>query len=341
MDKCNTILNCFDIKEYESSQLLKNNIKKLTDHKDAIKIIKQFELSHFDDYLRSCGTNNFTDFPYSKLSNTITEQSKYIIARNINNNINYFILDNFIDTFAFMQSIVNRGYFNNKMSTGKKIYGHFNSDNELLIGNKSIEIKKYILKEADITSIVRRKYYSFNNSHTYLQSQVAALGGYLGYGAKIACNDKNKVVYNISFNEIFTLAMPDLNISNIDSQYYYKKINFIDVIWANQKNNLITYAFEIELSDNLDAAFHRLSLYASKSNYVITKLIIITPYTNDYYRLQQICLTYDSSKIKHSFYHLTTQDFIETLKQRNLLVQPQKLELILLSKIISLSKENK
>lgn len=339
MDKYTDLLNRFSIIELERDQLLKQSLKKVGDHKDAIQLIKKCELSYPEDYLRSCGKSNFTDFPYVKLSNEVNDESKFIIARSIENEVSYFTLSNFIEVFDFMQSIVRRGYFDGMKSNSKKVRAHFNDGNELLIGKKSIEIKRFILEEANITSIIRRKRYDYDRTHTAIQSQIGALGGYIGYGTKMAINDKNRVMYNTKFNEIFTLNMPDLNISKLNSVFEYKDIDNIDVIWANHLRNKITYAFELELSNNLLQALHRLNIYAEKSMYQVTYLIIITPNYGDYNKISYY-YTHDSYIRSIDLYHLTLNDFVELLTKRDQCINPGKLEKLLHDKMKKVSSYN-
>lgn len=74
-----------------------------------------------------------------------------------------------------MKWIVSKGYFETIKSSTNKIKGYFKDENEITIGKKYTGEIKIILNEADINSIVMRKYYLFDKNHLAIQSQIGAL----------------------------------------------------------------------------------------------------------------------------------------------------------------------
>ena len=76
MSKQDYILNISNIEEHETSQLIKERITDAVNHKEIIRILKDYEVVNPNDYLRSCGISNFTDFSYQKITNPIYEYQK-------------------------------------------------------------------------------------------------------------------------------------------------------------------------------------------------------------------------------------------------------------------------
>lgn len=313
------ILDSFNFNEYKTAKEIKYRLNK-SSHIEAIKIIKEFNIAQPHDYLRACGKSNFTDFALRKLENITQDDSKYIISRNINGKIIYLYTNNFLENLEKMKFLVNRGYFDTVKSNNMKIKGYFKNENEIIIGKKSTGKMNIVLEEANINTIVTRKYYLFDKNHLNIQAQLAALGQYFGYKSKISQDDKNKEIYNEKFNEIFIATIEDVDISNLKCEKTLKDINYIDVIWIGNMINDLTVAIEVEIKRDWDETVWRLYSLTLASNFPEKVInIIVSEKDEDYYVIKRN-VNYDiinGLSIKFNLAHISIQKLINILKMRD------------------------
>lgn len=313
------ILDSFKFDEYITTKQIKKQLKE-SDHIEATKIIRKYGISQPYDYIRACGKSNFTDFALNKLEKITERDSKYIISRKVNDRVIYLYTDKLIEKVEEMKWLVSKGYFDTIQSQNNKIKGYFKNENEITIGKKSVGEIKILLDEADINSIVTRKYYYFNKNHLSIQAQVGALGIYLGYISKLAQNDKNKEIYGVNLNTVCTATMEDLDLSHLKSRKSLEKIDYVDVIWIDNKTNNLTVAIEIEFKkDWLDALVRLASVSFASSCPSKVLNVIISEKEDDFMAIKDIANMdiIDFLPIKIKLAHLTTQKLLEILSMRD------------------------
>lgn len=313
------VLDSFKFDDYITTKQIKKELKE-SDHIEATKIIKKYGISQPYDYIRACGKSNFTDFAINKLEERTKEDSKYIISRNVNGKVMYLYTNKLFEKLEEMNWIVSKGYFDTIQSKSKKIKGYFKDDNELTIGKKSTGEIKILLEEADINSIVTRKYYLFDRNHLSIQSQVAALGVLFGYKSKLAQNDKNKEIYGINLNTVSLATTEDIDLSNLKSEKSREKIDYVDVIWAESKINELTVAIEVEFKEDwLDAIIRLISVGLASENTSNVISIIISEKENDFFSIRNIAKMdiFSAAQVKFKLAHMTTQKLIEILSMRD------------------------
>lgn len=313
------ILDSFKFDEYITVKQIKKELKE-ADHIEATKIIKKYSIAQPYDYIRACGKSDFTDFALNKLEKRTEDDSKYIISRYVNGKVIYLYTNKLSEKLEEMKWLVSKGYFDTVQSKNKKIKGYFKDENEITIGKKSIGEVKISLEEADINSIVARKYYLFDKNHLSIQSQVGALGVYFGYISKLAQNDKNKEIYGVNLNRVCVATMENIDLSNLKSEKSFEKIDYVDVIWTGATTNNITVAIEIEFKEDWLDAIVRLvsvSLASSCASKVIN--VIISQNEEDYFVIRDIAkmdmISFLPVKLKLA--HMTTQKFIDILAMRD------------------------
>lgn len=313
------ILDSFKFDEYITAKQVKKELRE-ADHIEATKIIKKYGIAQPYDYIRACGKSNFTDFALNKLEKRTEDDSKYIISRYVDGKVIYLYTDKLFEKLEEMKWLVSKGYFNTIQSNNKKIKGYFKDENEITIGKKSIGEVKISLEQADINSIVTRKYYLFDKNHLSIQSQVGALGVYLGYISKVAQNDKNKEIYGVNLNTVCVATMENIDLSNLKSEKSFEKIDYVDVIWTGIETNNLTVAIEVEFKEDWLDALVRLvsvSLASSYASKVIN--IIISQKEEDFFIIRDIAKMDMISllPVKLNLAHMTTQKLIEILEMRD------------------------
>lgn len=327
INKYMDVLDCFDTNNYISTRSMKNELKE-SNHIEAINILKKYNIAQPYDYLRACGTHGFTDFALNKLKKITQDDSKYIISREIKGKNVYLYCDNLIEKVEEMNWLVSKGYFNSIKSKTNKIKGHFKNENELVIGKKSTGEIKIQLEKADINSIVTRKYYLFDKNHLAIQAQLAALGPYFGFSSKLARNDKNKEISNVNLQSICTATMKDLDLQNMKSRKSFEKIDYVDVVWIDVKEKLLTVAIEVEFKEDWGDAIGRLlSLSSASKNPKAVINIIVSQKLEDYYSIEEYAnwdIFYNMSK-KTNIAHLSIQELLNFLDLRKTLHNPREL----------------
>jgi hypothetical protein len=318
------ILDSFKFDEYITAKQIKKELRE-SDHIEATKIIKKYGIAQPYDYVRACGKNNFTDFALNKLENRTENDSKYIISRNFNGKIIYLYTDKLLEKVEEMKWLVSKGYFDTIQSNNNKMKGYFKDENEITIGKKSVGEIKILLDEADINSIVKRKYYLFDKNHLTIQAQVGALGVYLGYITKLAQNDKNKEIYGVNLNTVCTATIENVDLSNLKSEKSLEKIDYVDVMWIDNITDNLTVAFEVEFKEDWLDALTRLvsvSLASSCSSKVVN--VVISEKEEDFFVIRDTANMDMISllPIKFKLAHLTTQKFLEILSMRDIGVEP-------------------
>lgn len=313
------VLDSFKFHDYITAKQIKKELKE-SDHIQATKIIKKYGISQPYDYVRACGKSNFTDFALNKLEKRTEEDSKYIISRYVGDKVIYLYTDKLFERLEEMRWLVSRGYFDTIQSSNNKIKGYFKDENEITIGKKSIGEIKILLNEADVNSIVTRKYYLFDKNHLSIQSQVGALGIYFGYKSKLAQNDKNREIYGVNLNTVCVATMEDIDLSNLKSKKSFEKIDYVDVIWIGATTGNLTVAVEVEFKEDWLDAIVRLmfvSLASSCASKVIN--IIISEKEEDFFNIRDIAQMDMISllPIKIKLAHMTTQKLIEILEMRD------------------------
>lgn len=313
------ILDSFNFDQFTTTRQIKSRLKK-SNHIEAIKIMKEFNIAQSYDYLRACGKSNFTDFALRKLEDIIQDDSKYIISRNINGKITYLYTKKLAEKLEEMRYLVNKGYFDTIKSDNKKIKGYFENENEIIIGKKSTGKINIILEEANINTIATHKYYLFDKNHLVIQAQLAALGVYFGYMSKISRDDKNKGIYNKKFNEIFIATIKDVNISELSCEKTLRDIDYIDVIWVGNAINDLTVAIEVEIKRDWDQTVNRLySLTLASSTPEKVVNIIVSEKEDDYYTIRRN-VNYDVINVlrkKFNLAHISFQNLVKILKMRD------------------------
>lgn len=314
------ILDSFNLNEYITT----NEIKKTlidSNHIEAIKIMKKHNIAEPYDYLRACGKSGFTDFALNKLEKITQDDSKYIISRNINGKVIYLCTNKISEKLEEMKFLVDKGYFNTIESNSMKIKGYFTEENEITIGKKSTGEMKILLDEANLNSIVTRKYYLFDKNHLSIQGQLGALGIYFGYKSKLARNDKNKELYGVNLNTVCIATIEDIDISNLKSQKSLEKIDYVDVIWIGENTNDLTVAIEVEFKKDWDDAILRLiSVTAATKSPENVVNIIVSEKEEDFFQIKysaQIDI-FTLAQENFKLAHITTQRLIEILKMRDI-----------------------
>ncbi|RXM59314.1 hypothetical protein [Clostridium tetani] len=313
------ILDSFKFREYIEAKQIKRELKE-SDHIEATKIIKKYAIAQPYDYIRACGKSNFTDFALNKLEKRTEDDSKYIISRYVDGKVIYLYTNKLFEKLQEMKWLVSKGYFDTIQSRNKKIKGYFKDENEITIGKKSIGEIKILLEEADINSIVTRKYYLFDKNHLSIQSQLGALGVYFGYKSKLAQNDKNKEIYGVNLNTVCVATIKDIDLSNLKSEKSLEKIDYVDVIWTESVSNNFTVAIEIEFKEDWLDAIVRLvsvSLASRCANKVIN--VIISEKQDDFFTIRDIAKMdmISSLPAEINLAHMTTQKLIEILEMRD------------------------
>lgn len=313
------ILDSFNFNEYITT----NEIKKTlidSNHIEAIKIMKKHNITEPYDYLRACGKSGFTDFALNKLEKITQDDSKYIISRNMNGKVIYLCTNKISEKLEEMKFLVDKGYFNTIESNSMKIKGYFTEENEITIGKKSIGEMKIVLDEANLNSIVTRKYYLFDKNHLSIQGQLGALGIYFGYKSKLARNDKNKKLYGVNLNTVCIATIDDIDISNLKSQKSLEKIDYVDVIWIGENTNDLTVAIEVEFKkDWEDAILRLLSVTAATKSPENVVNIIVSEKEEDFFVIKDSAKIdiFTSTQIKFKIAHITIQKLIDILKMRD------------------------
>ncbi|WP_026886832.1 hypothetical protein [Clostridium beijerinckii] len=313
------ILDSFKFNDYITTKQIKYELK-YSDHVEATKIIKKYNIAQSYDYIRACGKSGFTDFALSKLEKITENDSKYIISRKIDDRVIYLYSNKLPEKVEEMKWLVSKGYFDTIQSKNNKIKGYFKNENEITIGKKSVGEIKIILDEADINSIVTRKYYLFNKNHLNIQAQVGALGVHFGYISKLARNNKNEEIYGVNLNEVCTATMENLNLSNLKSEKSSEKIDYVDVIWIDDLTRDLTVAFEVEFKEGwLDALMRLLSLSLASGCSSKVVNVIISQNEDDFFIIRDISNMDIISPIvkKSKLAHLTTQKLLRILDSRN------------------------
>lgn len=313
------ILDSFKISDYIAAREVKKELQ-TSDHIEATRIIKKYGIAQPYDYIRSCGESNFTDFALNKLEKITEADSKYIISRTVNGKVIHLYTNKLLEKVDEMRWLVSKGYFDSIQSQSNKIKGYFKGENEITIGKKSVGEIRILLDEADINSIVKRKYYLFDKNHLSIQAQVAALGIHFGYMSKLARNDKNKKVYDINLNTICTATMEDVDISNLRSNKSYEQIDYVDVMWFDNKTKNMTVAIEVEFKEDWKDAIGRMetvSLGSSNSTKVIN--IIISTKEEHFFPIRDIAKMDRIAFLPMRFVlaHLTIQKLLEILAMRD------------------------
>lgn len=319
------ILDSFRINDYITTKQIKKELKE-ADHIEATRIIRKYAIAQPYDYVRACGKSDFTDFALNKLEKRTEDDSKYIISKLVGDKVIYLYTDNLFEKLEEMKWLVSKGYFDTIQSSTNKVKGYFKDENEITIGKKYTGEIKILLKEADINSIVTRKYYLFDKNHLAIQSQIGALGAYFGYKSKLAKNDKNKEIYGVNLNTVCIATMQDLDLSNLkSSQKSFEKIDYVDVVWTGDKPWELTVAIEVEFKKDWLDAIARLisvSLASSCASNVIN--VIVSEKEEDYINIRNIANMDMISllPIKLKLVHITTQKLIGILSMRDNRVEP-------------------
>lgn len=313
------ILDSFKFNDYITAKQIRKELKE-SDHIEATKIIKKYGIAQPYDYVRACGKNNFTDFAINKLEKRTEDDSKYIISRCVGDKVIYLYTDKLFEKLEEMKWLVSKGYFDSIQSQNKKIKGYFKDENEITIGKKSTGEIKILLDEADINSIVTRKYYLFDKNHLSIQSQIGALGVYFGYNSKLAQNDKNKEIYGVNLNTVCVATMEDVDLSNLKSEKSFEKIDYVDVIWTGVKTGDLTVAIEVEFKEDwLDAIVRLISVSLASSSASKVINVIVSEKEEDYFSIRDIANMDMISllPIKIKLAHITTQKLVEILAMRD------------------------
>lgn len=313
------ILDGFKSNNYITAKQIRKELKE-SDHIEATKIIKKYGIAQPYDYVRACGKSNFTDFALNKLEKRTEDDSKYIISRCVDGKVIYLYTDKLFEKLEEMKWLVSKGYFDTIQSQNKKIKGYFKDENEITIGKKSTGEIKILLDEADINSIVTRKYYLFDKNHLCIQSQIGALGVYFGYKSKLAQNDKNKEIYGVNLNTVCLATMQDIDLSNLKSEKSFEKIDYVDVIWAETKTDNLAVAIEVEFNEDwLDAIVRLISVSLASSSASKVINVIISEKEEDYFSIRDIANMDMISllPVKMKLAHITTQKLIEILSMRD------------------------
>lgn len=313
------ILDSFKINDYITTKQIRKELKE-SDHIEATKIIKKYGIVQPYDYVRACGKSNFTDFALNKLEKITEDDSKYIISRLVGDKIIYQYTNKLFEKLEEMKWLVTKGYFDTIQSSNKKIKGYFKDENEITIGKKSTGQIKILLDEANINSIVTRKYYLFDKNHLSIQAQIGALGVYFGYNSKLAQNDKNKEIYGINLNTVCVATMQDLDLSNLKSEKSFEKIDYVDVIWTGAKTDNLTVAIEVEFKEDwLDAMVRLISVSLASSCAFNVINVIVSEKEEDYFKIRDIANMDMISllPVKVKIAHITTQKLIEILSMRD------------------------
>ena len=303
----------------------------LTNHVEAAKIIKKYHISAPKDYVRACGKSNFTDFPLSLSPNT---HERYIVTRPNNNSVSFQSISNFSECIDYMDFLINHDYFINHNSTFGKIKGYFKDDDKLILGRGKYA-KIFQLEDINITKLVRRNYY-LDKNHLSIQTQVSALGAYLGYESILARNDKNKKIGSSPLSTFFKLTFQDLNLQNMYCEKTTELASYTDVIWANKKSRRPKYAIEVELGEKISDCF----THFSSLNYLCTPYHMINVFLADDPQIYKRLYEYRNLPMhKYSFptsklAFLSIQDFFNILALKNTGLTPKNLEKELLKKLI-------
>ena len=313
------ILDSFNFNEYITIKQMKDNLLK-SNHIEAIKILKKHNITEPYDYLRACGKSNFTDFALNKLEKITQDDSKYIISRNVKGKVIYLYANNLAEKLEEMKFLVTKGYFDTVESKNNRIKGYFKTENEITIGKKLTGEIKIVLEQADINSIVTRKYYLFDKNHLSIQGQLGALGIYFGYESKLAKNDKNKEIYGVNLNTVCVATIDDIDISNLKSEKSLEKIDYVDVIWVSKNTNNLTVAIEVEFKEDWVGTIIRLlsvSLASNEPQKVIN--VIVSDKEEDYFIIRDTAKMdmIELLPIKFNLAHITTQKLINILKMRD------------------------
>lgn len=313
------ILDSFKFDQYIAAKQIKKELKE-SDHIEATKIIRKYSIAPPYDYIRACGKSNFTDFALNKLEKRTEYDSKYIISRYADGKVTYLYTSKLFEKLEEMKWIVSKGYFDTVQSQNRKIKGYFKAENEITIGKKSVGEIKILLEEADINSIVTRKYYLFDKNHLSIQSQIGALGIYFGYISKLAKNDKNKEIFGVNLNTVCIATMQNVDLTNLQSEKSFEKIDYVDVIWVGLTLNNLTVAIEVEFKEDWLDAIGRLvsvSLASGYANKVIN--VIVSEKDEDFFIIRDIAKMDMIAllPVELNLAHITTQKLIEVLAMRD------------------------
>ena len=313
------ILDSFNINDYIETKQIKKELKE-ADHIEATKIIKRYGIVQPYDYVRACGKSNFTDFALNKLEKRTESDSKYIISKLVGDKVIYLYTNDLFEKLQEMKWIVSKGYFETIKSSTNKIKGYFKDENEITIGKKYTGEIKIILNEADINSIVMRKYYLFDKNHLAIQSQIGALGVYFGYKSKLAQNGKNKEIYGVNLNTVCIATMQDIDLSNLKSEKSFEKIDYVDVVWIGDNTGELTVAIEVEFKEDWLDAMVRLISVSLASSYASNVInIIVSEKEEDYISIRNMANMDMISllPINLKLAHITTQKLIGILSMRD------------------------
>lgn len=248
-------------------------------HKKLKNILIQNHLVSYTDQITSCGNHGFTDLHLTNLNKKISDESKYFISLNINNNPHILVHD---DLYNLIQEIKEKmilsNYFGGYDRKNNRVLLHYENDGKFRIGNKHIDEKFLIQFDiCNLSSLAIRKNYKFfidilpsKDKHYGIQTLLAYLGISLGFKVILPKSDLTRIS-----NETYSsdIAHKILTINNIKLntllEEYKKSINTIDVLWINTITNDVFAAFEVELSKNYDAVLRRFSNITNSHTYLI------------------------------------------------------------------------
>lgn len=252
---CNIILDKFKNQQYSEKSLLIDQINNYNyNHSEIKKILNNYNIVKPWDTNRSCGRCNYFDIAEMKTNNIIVPNSKLIVTRptpSLEKSIVY-VYQNWKDKFyEIKEKILDRGYYDSFNTNSKKIKGWFIDENILKFGTKKTDEVYIEFEQANLNSIMKQKFYFTDketklNEHMTYQGQLSALGVYFGFESKLARGDKNKSSYGINLRQIAILEMKDLELNHMIEKKSEEQIDFIDVVWAEEKGKIIA-AFEVEL----------------------------------------------------------------------------------------------
>lgn len=243
------------------------------------KLIKNNLISPIDQ-ITACGDHGFTDLHFTNLDKRLTNNSKYYIAINIENNPVILYHPNLYDLRQEIDDkMIKKQYFNGYDKKNNRVILHYKGDGIFKIGNRN-GIDEFITRFdiCDFHLLAKRTNYKFfidslldNDKHRAIQILLCELGISLGYKVKIARNDLTPILLSKYSSEIKSniLTIHDLDLSKIEEIISINNIDLIDVLWCDNITNNIFATFEVERSKKYDSVLRRLSSINNSSTYLI------------------------------------------------------------------------
>ncbi|WP_194191204.1 hypothetical protein [Clostridium chrysemydis] len=243
------------------------------------KLQKNNLVSHIDQ-ITACGNHGFTDLHFTKLSQRITNDSKYYIALNIDDNPIILYHPNLYNLKEEINDkMIKNNYFGGYDKKNNRVILHYESDGIFRIGNKHGPEK--FLAQFDLCDfhlLAKRKNYKFfieclpnKDKHRAIQILLCELGISLGFKTKVARNDLKPILSKNYSKDIKNniLKINDINLNHITESLSLNNIDLIDVLWLEKTTDRIIAAFEVERSKNYDSVLKRLSNISDPNTYLI------------------------------------------------------------------------